>query len=178
MGDTIFCSLVRRIISVCNLQSMKSPLELNSLLSKFFCYITWLLYQLIRRDTGRLANEAFTSNPIVSWKQQLNGLKITNWFTNYKLQIRNWWFDLFQGSVYVAKRFSTTNVLNLKIGWQFSFRKCDHHLFASALDYSIHESGKHIEHNLKNAVFCCECMYCSAIASQFNLDFLAVWLWM
>ena len=33
---------------------MKSPVELNSLLSKFFCYITWLLYQLIRRDTGRL----------------------------------------------------------------------------------------------------------------------------
>ena len=52
--------------SVCNFQSMKSPVELNSLLSNFFCYITWLLYQLIRRDTGRLANEAFPSNPIVS----------------------------------------------------------------------------------------------------------------
>ena len=37
---------------------MKSPVELNSLLSKFFCYITWLLYQLTRRDTGQLANEA------------------------------------------------------------------------------------------------------------------------
>ena len=57
---------------------MKSPVELNSLLSKFFCYITWLLYQLIRRDTGRFANEAFTSNPNVSSKQKLNGLKITN----------------------------------------------------------------------------------------------------
>ena len=45
-------------------QSMKSPVELNSLLSKFFCYIAWLLYQLIRRETGRLANEAFMSNPI------------------------------------------------------------------------------------------------------------------
>ena len=54
-------------------------MELNGLLSKFFCYITWLLYQLIRRDTGRLANEDFASNPIVPWKQ-LNGLKITNWF--------------------------------------------------------------------------------------------------
>ena len=53
-------------VSVCNFQSMKSPVELNSLLSKFFCYITWLLYQLIRRDTGRFANEALTSNPIVS----------------------------------------------------------------------------------------------------------------
>ena len=29
------------LISVCNFQSMKSPVELNSLLSKFFCYITW-----------------------------------------------------------------------------------------------------------------------------------------
>ena len=55
--------------SVCNFQSMKSPVEMNSLLSKFFCYIALLLYQLIRRDTGRLANEAFTSNPIVSSKQ-------------------------------------------------------------------------------------------------------------
>ena len=56
-------------VSVCNFQSMKYPVELNSLLSKFFCYITWLLYHLIRRDIGRLTNEAFTSNPIVSWKQ-------------------------------------------------------------------------------------------------------------
>ena len=29
--------------SVCNFQSMKSPVELNSLLSKFFCYITWFV---------------------------------------------------------------------------------------------------------------------------------------
>ena len=28
--------------TVCNFQSMKTPVELNSLLSKFFCYITWL----------------------------------------------------------------------------------------------------------------------------------------
>ena len=55
--------------SVCDFQSMKSPLELNSILSKVFCCITWLLYQLIRRDTGRLVNEVFTSNPIVSSKQ-------------------------------------------------------------------------------------------------------------
>ena len=41
-----------------------------------------LLYHLIRRDTGRLANEAFTSNPIVSSKQQLSCLKITNCLRN------------------------------------------------------------------------------------------------
>ena len=30
-------------ISVYNFQSMKTPVELNSLLSKFFCYITWFV---------------------------------------------------------------------------------------------------------------------------------------
>ena len=58
-----------RLNPVYNFQSMKSPVELNRLLSRFFCYITWLLYQLIRRDTVWLANEAFTSNHIVSSKQ-------------------------------------------------------------------------------------------------------------
>ena len=48
--------------------SWKVPRNWN-LVSKFFCYITWLLYQPSRRDTGRLANEAFTSNRIVSSKQ-------------------------------------------------------------------------------------------------------------
>ena len=38
-----------------------------------------LLYHLIRRDSGRLANEAFTSNPTVCSKEWFNGLKITNW---------------------------------------------------------------------------------------------------
>ena len=56
-------------IPVCKIQSMKSPMELNSLFSKFFCCITWLLYHLIRRDTEPLANKAFKSNPIVSSKQ-------------------------------------------------------------------------------------------------------------
>ena len=33
---------------------------------------------LIRHDTGRLANEVFTSNPYVSLKYLLSGLKIAN----------------------------------------------------------------------------------------------------
>ena len=37
-----------------------------------------LLYHLNRRDHGRLSNEAFMWNPIVSSKQWFNGLKITN----------------------------------------------------------------------------------------------------
>ena len=39
---------------------MKSPVEQNNLLSDFF------IYHLIKRDTERLANEVFTSNPIAS----------------------------------------------------------------------------------------------------------------
>ena len=53
---------------------MKSPVEMNSLLSKLFCYITWfviLLLLLIRRDSGQLAMEACTSNSVASMKQWL-----------------------------------------------------------------------------------------------------------
>ena len=50
---------------------MKSPVEQNSLSSKFFRLSPGLLYHLIRRDTGRLANEAFSSNVIVASKQEL-----------------------------------------------------------------------------------------------------------
>ena len=53
---------------------MKSPVELNSLFLNFFV----ISLGLIRSNTGRLANEAFMSNPIVSLKEQLSGLKITN----------------------------------------------------------------------------------------------------
>ena len=43
-------------------------------------FVIWpgSLYHLIRCDSGRLANEAFTSNPIVSSEQYLSSLKITN----------------------------------------------------------------------------------------------------
>ena len=52
-------------LSACNFQSMKSHVKLNSLFLKFFSYITCL----ITRDTGHLANEGFTSNPMVSSNQ-------------------------------------------------------------------------------------------------------------
>ena len=74
------------IVTVCNFQSMKTPVELNSLL--FVIFNSWnlpwnwiafyqnsfvispgLLYHLIRCNYGRLAHKAFTSNPIVSLKQ-------------------------------------------------------------------------------------------------------------
>ena len=61
--------------TVCNFQSMKSLLELNSLSSKFFCYITWCIISPIRRDTGRLSNE--TSRQILLFLRN-SGLKITN----------------------------------------------------------------------------------------------------
>ena len=52
-------------VSVCNFQYMKSLVELNSLFLKFFCYTSCLM----RRTTGGLANEGFTSNHIVSLTQ-------------------------------------------------------------------------------------------------------------
>ena len=44
---------------------MKRPVELNSLLLKFFVISPGLM----RGDTGGLANEALTSNPIVASKE-------------------------------------------------------------------------------------------------------------
>ena len=42
--------------SVCNFQSMNSPMELNSLFSKFFCCITrFVTWHLIRCENGKLA---------------------------------------------------------------------------------------------------------------------------
>ena len=57
---------------------MKSPMELNSLFSKIFCYITWLDVTVDDLQTRPL-------RPIVSWKQYLNGLKITNWHSRHSL---------------------------------------------------------------------------------------------
>ena len=62
---------------------MRSPVELNSFLSNSFVLSPGLLYHLIRRDAGRLANETFTSNhgDIKSYcffETILNGLKIKN----------------------------------------------------------------------------------------------------
>ena len=42
----IFCKISEislNIKAVCNFQSMKSPVEQNSFLSKLFCYITWFV---------------------------------------------------------------------------------------------------------------------------------------
>ena len=50
---------------------MKRPVEQNNLSSKFFCLSPGLLYQQIRRDTGRRANEAFSSSVIAALKQEL-----------------------------------------------------------------------------------------------------------
>ena len=66
------------IITACNFQSMESPVELVAFSQNSFVISPDSLYQLIRRDTGRLANKAVTSNSTISSKQQLRGLKITN----------------------------------------------------------------------------------------------------
>ena len=56
-------------VTVCNFQSMKTSVELNSFSQNSFVISPGLLYHLIRRHSGRLSNEAFTSNPIVSLTQ-------------------------------------------------------------------------------------------------------------
>ena len=56
---------------------LKTPWNWIAFSQNSFVILPGLSYHLIRRDSGRLANEAFTSSTIVSSKQ-LNGLKITN----------------------------------------------------------------------------------------------------
>ena len=62
----------------------KVPWNWITFYQNYFVIPLGFLYHLIRRDSGRLANEAFTSNPIVSSKQRLNGLKITNSITTLR----------------------------------------------------------------------------------------------
>ena len=59
--------------SVCNFQSMNSPMELNSLFSKFFCYITrFVTWHLIRLRMNDLQRPLCFSETIAY------SLKITN----------------------------------------------------------------------------------------------------
>ena len=85
--------------TVCNFQSMKSLLELNSLSSKFFCYITWCIISPIRRDTGRLSNE--TSRQILLFLRN-SGLKITNWLgVRFELMfVTVFWLALYLSAVH------------------------------------------------------------------------------
>ena len=55
--------------SVCNFQSMKSPMELIAFSQNSFVISPGLLHDLIRRENKLLANEAFMSNTIVFLKQ-------------------------------------------------------------------------------------------------------------
>ena len=41
-------------VTVCDLESMKSPVELNSLSSKFFCCITWSVMSRINESLAKL----------------------------------------------------------------------------------------------------------------------------
>ena len=56
----------------------KVPWNWKAFSQNSFVISPGFLYQLIRRGSGRLGNEAFTSKSIVSSKQQLSDLKITN----------------------------------------------------------------------------------------------------
>ena len=58
-------------MSVCNFQFIKSPMELNGLLLNFFIMSPGLMSD----ETRDLSNKAYFSNPVVSLKQKLSGLK-------------------------------------------------------------------------------------------------------
>ena len=64
--------------SVCNFQSMKSPVELNSLLSKFFCYITWFVISPDQTRLWTTCKRGLYVKPHCFAKQKLSSLKITN----------------------------------------------------------------------------------------------------
>ena len=66
-GFTDESGIFKDLDSVCNFQSMKSPVITFS--QNSFVISPGLLYDLIKRDTGRLENETFTLNLIVSSKQ-------------------------------------------------------------------------------------------------------------
>ena len=51
----------------------KVPRNWIAFYQKTFVLSPGLLYHLIRRETGRFANDAFPSNPIISSKQYLSG---------------------------------------------------------------------------------------------------------
>ena len=73
-----YCTVPSAIKQFVIFNPWKVPWNRIAFYQKFFVILPDLLYHLIRRDSGRLADVAFMSNPIVSLKQWLNGLKITN----------------------------------------------------------------------------------------------------
>ena len=98
-----------RFMTVCNFQSMKSLMELHSLLSKFFWFIKILLiYHLVvispdRRDIGQLTKEAFYVKYCCFFET------IVLRFKNYKLMSYWDWFGLtrfpyFDGTIRYPKR--------------------------------------------------------------------------
>ena len=73
-----YCTVPSAIKQFVIFNPWKVPRNRIAFYQKFFVILPGLLYHLIRRHSGRLADVAFMSNSIVSLKQWLNGLKITN----------------------------------------------------------------------------------------------------
>ena len=99
-----------------------------------FVLLPGLLYYLIRRHTGRLANEAFTSNPIVSLKQKLSGLKITN-------------------CIFVKNLWSATETTKLKIWLEKTLHACaNEEGGTNFLGELMYYRARHSQTNLENVV--------------------------
>ena len=76
--STLFCCLTS--YQFVTFSPWKVPWNWIAFYQNSFLISPGLFYHLIRHDTGWLENQVFTPNPIVSSKQQLKGLKITNWY--------------------------------------------------------------------------------------------------
>ena len=76
--DVLKTKYVFKTFSVCNFQSMKTPVELNSLLSKFFCYITWFVISPDETRPWTTCKRGLYVKPYCFFA-------IVEWFKNYKL---------------------------------------------------------------------------------------------
>ena len=65
-------------ISVCNFQSMKSPVELNNLLPKFFCYITWFVITWLDPTLDDFQTKPLRQILLFRRNNSFSALKITN----------------------------------------------------------------------------------------------------
>ena len=130
-------------LSVCNFQSIKSSVELNSPFSKFFCYITWFAILLrcdsrrIARTSGFIQNEKEGKEKKKKWVQELfrkweekgalNNLIQKMKLTNRKSFLRqdlicvvNIWFicdlfDIFSSLFFLLKHFF--KFWNVALAW-------------------------------------------------------------
>ena len=71
-------TISQNTISVCNFQSMKSPVERNNLLPKFFCYITWFVITWLDPTLDDFQTRPLRQILLFRRNNSFSALKITN----------------------------------------------------------------------------------------------------